>query len=79
MVVGHISPEAQVGGPIALLQDGDLITIDGEQGALTVALSDAELAHRREAWQAPPLRYSRGVLNKYARLVSSASKGAVTD
>lgn len=78
-VVGHISPEAQDGGPIALLKEGDLVTIDSETQELTMDVSDEELAARREAWVQPPLRYSRGVLNKYARLVSSASFGAVTD
>ncbi len=79
LVVGHISPEAQVGGPIALLKDGDQITIDSETQELSVALSDEELSNRLKGWQEPPLRYQRGILNKYARLVSSASKGAVTD
>jgi dihydroxy-acid dehydratase len=78
-VVGHISPEAQVGGPIALIQDGDIITIDSETRSLSVDVSPAELEQRRMQWQEPPLRYKRGVLNKYAKLVSSASKGAVTD
>jgi len=79
LVVGHVAPEAQVGGPIALLQDGDMITIDSETGELSVALSDDELARRRAQWQAPPPRYTRGVLAKYVRLVSSAAQGAVTD
>ena len=79
LVVGHISPEAQVGGPIALVEDGDVITIDSETLELSVALSDEELACRLQKWVDPPLRYRRGVLNKYARLVSSASRGAVTD
>lgn len=78
-VVGHISPEAQVGGPIALLQEGDQLTIDSETQELTVNVSEEELAQRLKNWKQPPLRYSRGVLNKYARLVSSASFGAVTD
>ena len=79
LVVGHVSPEAQVGGPIALLKDGDQITIDSETQELSVAVSDEELSNRLKEWQTPPLRYSRGILSKYARLVSSASKGAVTD
>jgi len=79
LVVGHVAPEAQVGGPIALIQDGDIITIDSEKGELSVALSDEELARRAAQWQAPPPRYTRGVLAKYAKLVSSAAKGAVTD
>lgn len=78
-VVGHVAPEAQVGGPIALLQEGDMVTIDSETQEISVDLSDAELASRKAAWQEPPLSYTRGVLNKYSRLVSSASKGAVTD
>lgn len=79
LVVGHVAPEAQVGGPIALLREGDMITIDSERQELSVALSDQELKARAKNWQAPPLRYSRGVLGKYARMVSSASYGAVTD
>lgn len=79
LVVGHVSPEAQVGGPIGLLRDGDMITIDSEKRELSVALTDEELTRRRQEWQAPPLRYPRGVLGKYARQVSSASLGAVTD
>jgi dihydroxy-acid dehydratase len=78
-VVGHIAPEAQVGGPIALLHDGDIITIDSETQELTFAVSSEELKERRKQWKQPSLRYSRGVLYKYARLVSSASTGAVTD
>lgn len=78
-VVGHIAPEAQDGGPIALLKEGDLITIDSETQELTVDISDEEMAARQAVWVQPPLKYSRGVLNKYARLVSSASIGAVTD
>lgn len=79
LVVGHVSPEAQVGGPIALLHEGDSITKDSETQELTVNVSTEELAKRMEEWQAPPLRYTKGILYKYARLVSSASKGAVTD
>ena len=79
LVVGHISPEAQVGGPIALLQDGDQITIDSETQELSVALSGEELFNRRKEWREPAPRYSRGILSKFAKLVSSASTGAVTD
>ncbi len=79
LVVGHVSPEAQVGGPIALIETGDMITIDSETQELSVDVTEEELSERLAKWSAPPLRYSRGVLNKYARLVSSASKGAVTD
>ena len=78
-VVGHITPEAYVGGTLALVFDGDEITIDAESAALTLHLSDAEIAERRLKWQRPSPRYTRGVLAKYARLVSSASEGAVTD
>ena len=79
LVVGHVAPEAQVGGPIALVEEGDSITIDAEKNLLQINVSDDELAKRREAWTAPPIKYQRGVLAKYARLVSSASRGAVTD
>ncbi len=78
LVVGHIAPEAWVGGPIALLQEGDIVTIDAEAKTLSVALDDAELARRRAAWQQPEIRVARGVLAKYARTVRSASEGAVT-
>jgi dihydroxy-acid dehydratase len=78
-VIGHITPEAQVGGPIALVRDGDIITIDSLGNRIDVKLSDAELAERRRAWQAPPYKVTRGVLHKYVKLVSSASLGCVTD
>ncbi|MCH7882335.1 MAG: dihydroxy-acid dehydratase [Proteobacteria bacterium] len=78
-VVGHVTPEAAVGGPIALLKNGDIITIDAEKQQVNVKLSDAELKKRAKAWKPPKPRYKRGVLAKYARLVSSASEGAVTD
>ncbi len=79
MVVGHVAPEAAVGGNIALLQNGDLITIDADSGSLNVDLSDDVLAARRADWQPPTPWYSGGVIAKYARQVSSASSGAVTD
>lgn len=79
LVVGHASPEAQMGGPIAFLREGDEVTIDSEKHELSFNVSDEELARRRENWQEPPLKETRGILGKYARLVSSASKGAVTD
>ena len=78
LVVGHVAPEAWVGGPIALLRDGDRITIDADAKRLEVALDDAELARRRSAWKAPAPRVARGVLAKYARCVHSASEGAIT-
>jgi dihydroxy-acid dehydratase len=79
LVVGHVAPEAAVGGPIALLEEGDLITIDAERRLLEVDVCKNELASRREIWKSPPPRYTSGVLAKYARQVSSASLGAVTD
>ncbi|KXS37584.1 MAG: dihydroxy-acid dehydratase [Halomonadaceae bacterium T82-2] len=78
-VVGHVTPEAFNGGPIALVEDGDEITIDAEADTIDVALSSEELERRRAAWHQPAPRYRRGVLAKYARTVSSASLGAVTD
>ncbi|KVW96657.1 dihydroxy-acid dehydratase [Thiobacillus denitrificans] len=79
MVVGHVAPEAAVGGNIALVQEGDSITIDADARLLQLNVPDEEIARRRKAWQPPAPRYTRGVLAKYARLVSSASLGAVTD
>ena len=78
-VVGHVSPEAAVGGAIALVQDGDSITIDATASLIQLNISDAELARRRTLWKPPAPHYTRGVLAKFARLVSSASVGAVTD
>jgi dihydroxy-acid dehydratase len=78
-IVGHVTPEAQEGGPIALLQDGDVVTIDASKNELSVALTDAELATRRAGWKMPPYKASRGTLAKYIRLVKSASEGCVTD
>ncbi|AOV17018.1 dihydroxy-acid dehydratase [Acidihalobacter aeolianus] len=79
MVVGHVAPEAAVGGAIALVNEGDLITLDAERRLLHLDISNEEIERRRKIWQQPPPRYTRGVLAKYARLVSSAAKGAVTD
>ena len=79
LVVGHVAPEAQVGGPIALVHEGDAVTIDAERNLIRLELDDAELEKRRADWQAPPIKYERGVLAKYAKLVGSASQGAVTD
>jgi dihydroxy-acid dehydratase len=78
-IIGHITPEAQDGGPIALLRDGDRITIDATSCQLRVDLSDQELASRRAAWKAPAPKATSGVLGKYVRLVRSASEGCVTD
>jgi dihydroxy-acid dehydratase len=79
MVVGHVAPEAAVGGNLALVNEGDSITIDAERRLVQVNVSDEELARRREKWRPPAPRYTTGVLAKYAALVSSASLGAVTD
>ena len=79
LVVGHVASEAQMGGPIALLEEGDLITIDAERNLIEVDLGEEELSRRRAAWTPPAPRYDSGVMAKYARLVSSASQGAVTD
>ena len=78
LVVGHVTPEAWVGGPIAFLRDGDRVTIDADAKRLTAALEEAELARRRQGWVRPEPREKRGVLAKYARTVRSASEGAVT-
>ena len=77
-VVGHVTPEAAVGGPIALIEDGDQITINAQSRTIDVALSAAELARRSEQWQPAKPTADSGVLRKYAQLVSSASEGAVT-
>jgi dihydroxy-acid dehydratase len=78
-VVGHITPEAQLGGTLGLIQNGDIIRIDAQSNELHLNLSDAELSVRRAAWVAPDLKVSKGVLYKYASLVASASEGCVTD
>jgi dihydroxy-acid dehydratase len=79
LVVGHVAPEAAVGGTIALVQEGDRVTIDADKRLLQLEVDDAELAKRRAAWKPRPPRYTSGVLHKYARLVGSAAEGAVTD
>lgn len=78
-VVGHISPEAYVGGPLALVRNGDRIVIDARERTLTLQVSQKELAARRARWRRPRPRYRRGVLAKYAHTVSSAALGAITD
>ena len=78
-LVGHITPEAQDGGPIALLRNGDTITIDAESNEISVDLSEAELSGRRKEWTMPPFKANRGTLAKYIRLVGNASNGCVTD
>ena len=77
--VGHIAPEAAVGGMIAYVKDGDLITIDVDQRELRVDISGNELTKRKKGWRAPEARYKKGVMAKYARSVSSASEGAITN
>ena len=79
MVVGHISPEAQVGGPIAFVHEGDSVTIDADQLLIQLNVDDAEIARRKAGWAPPPPRYTRGLMAKFVRLVSTASRGAVTD
>ena len=78
-VVGHITPEAYVGGPLAIVKDGDTITIDAAKCLLDLGISQAEIKKRLKKWKQPKPRYTRGVLAKYARNVTSASMGAVTD
>jgi dihydroxy-acid dehydratase len=78
-IVGHITPEAQVGGPIALVRDGDIVTINAESNSLDVMVSEAEMQARKAAWVAPPLKATRGTLYKYIKNVKSASEGCVTD
>jgi dihydroxy-acid dehydratase len=78
-IIGHIVPEAQEGGPIALIKNGDHITIDAASNTLNVDLSDAELERRRAAWAMPPYKANRGTLYKYIKTVKNASEGCVTD
>jgi dihydroxy-acid dehydratase len=78
-IIGHITPEAQEGGPIGLVRDGDVIEVDAAACTLSVKLTDAELAARARTWTAPPPKVTRGVLAKYVRLVKSASEGCATD
>ena len=79
LCVGHVAPEAVDGGPIAFIRDGDRVRIDLKARTLDLLVDEAELAARREGWEPLPNRYQRGVLHKYARLVGSASRGAVCD
>jgi dihydroxy-acid dehydratase len=78
-IVGHVTPEAQVGGPLALVQNGDKITIDADNNRLDVDVSDDEMAKRKAAWNQPPFKATRGTLYKYIKNVKSASEGCVTD
>jgi dihydroxy-acid dehydratase len=77
--VGHVAPEAQVGGPIAMVEDGDIVTIDADTQQITLDVAEETIEMRREAWVAPPLKYTRGTMYKYIKTVSSAAKGCVTD
>ena len=79
LVVGHVAPEAALGGPLALVEEGDSITIDAARGDLRINVGERVLAARRAKWKEPAPRYTSGVLAKYARLVSSSSHGAITD
>ena len=78
-IVGHVTPEAQAGGPIALVKNGDRITIDAEANTITLDLTADELATRKKAWKAPAYKSTRGTLYKYIKNVKSASEGCVTD
>jgi dihydroxy-acid dehydratase len=78
-VVGHVVPEAQVGGPIAHVKNGDIISIDAVKNTININVSEEELKKRREAWKAPPLKVSQGTLYKYIKVVEDASHGCVTD
>jgi dihydroxy-acid dehydratase len=77
-MVGHVSPEAQAGGAIAIVREGDRITIHPGERSISLEVSEAEIAGRLSRWKSPEPKYTRGVLGKYARLVGSASRGAVT-
>lgn len=77
--VGHIVPEAQVGGPIALVHDGDIISVDAVKNTIELHVPPEELERRRAAWKAPPLKVSQGTLYKYVKLVEDASRGCITD
>ncbi|MGI9432458.1 MAG: dihydroxy-acid dehydratase, partial [Myxococcota bacterium] len=78
-IIGHVAPEAQEGGPIALVQNGDTISIDAKKRKMDLEVSESELAERRAAWTAPPLKATRGTLYKYIKNVKPASEGCVTD
>jgi dihydroxy-acid dehydratase len=78
-VIGHVVPEAQVGGPIALVRDGDVISVDAINNTLELEISDEEMERRRKVWVAPPLKVTQGTLYKYAKAVEDASHGCVTD
>jgi len=77
--IGHVVPEAQVGGPIALVKDGDIISVDAVKNTIEVDVSDEEMEARRKEWVAPPLKVTQGTLYKYVKLVTDASHGCITD
>jgi len=77
--IGHVVPEAQVGGPIALVKDGDVIAVDAVKNTIELRVSDEELEARRKEWKAPPLKVTQGTLYKYTKVVTDASHGCVTD
>lgn len=77
--IGHVVPEAQVGGPIALVRDGDIISVDAVKNTIELRVPEDELARRRAAWTAPPLKVSQGTLYKYVKTVEDASRGCITD
>ena len=79
LMIGHVAPEAMLGGPLALLREGDVVAVDVAQRSINVELDEAELARRRAAWQAPPPHYSSGVMAKYARIAAQANDGAATN
>ena len=78
-IVGHVVPEAQEGGPIALVKDGDMVVIDADTASINAEVADEEFAARKAAWQTPPMKATRGMLAKYIRCVAPASRGCVTD
>ena len=78
-IIGHVTPEAQDGGPIALVEDGDRISIDANENRIDLEVSPDEIARRRKAWSAPPLKATKGTLYRYIKDVKSASEGCVTD
>jgi dihydroxy-acid dehydratase len=78
-IVGHVTPEAQLGGPIGLIRDGDQVTVDAETNSLNVSVDEDEMAKRKQSWTAPPLKATRGTLYKYIKTVKTASEGCVTD
>ena len=77
--IGHVVPEAQVGGPIALVKDGDIISVDAVKNTIELRVPEEELARRRQEWKAPPIKVTQGTLFKYVKMVEDASHGCITD